>query len=59
MSTEPSGVELARQALIAAREAAKKNGATQTKKAKRRTGTVVRRDGRDPIVAGQERSPLN
>ncbi|MFL4910692.1 hypothetical protein ACJ6WF_48285 [Streptomyces sp. MMS24-I2-30] len=46
MSTELSGVDLARQALIAAREAAKKNGGTQTKKPKRRTGTVVRRDGR-------------
>ncbi|MFE1028573.1 DciA family protein [Streptomyces sp. NPDC058818] len=52
MSTEPSGVDLARQALVAAREAAKKNGATQTKKAKRRTGTVVRRDGRDPLGLG-------
>ncbi|CAL9676273.1 DciA family protein [Streptomyces sp. enrichment culture] len=52
MSTEPSGVDLARQALVAAREAAKKNGATKTKKAKRRTGTVVRRDGRDPLGLG-------
>ncbi|WP_086705734.1 DciA family protein [Streptomyces antimycoticus] len=52
MSTEPSGVDLARQALVAAREAAKRNGATQTKKAKRRTGTVVRRDGRDPLGLG-------
>lgn len=52
MSTEPSGVDLARQALVAAREAAKKNGATQTKKTKRHTGTVVRRDGRDPLGLG-------
>ncbi|MFL9658712.1 DUF721 domain-containing protein [Streptomyces sp. PB17] len=52
MSTEPSGVDLARQALVAAREAAKRNGATQTKKAKRRTGTVVRRDGREPLGLG-------
>ncbi|MFF1405087.1 DciA family protein [Streptomyces sp. NPDC058294] len=52
MSTEPSGVDLARQALVAAREAAKKNGATQTKKPKRRTGTVVRRDGREPLGLG-------
>ncbi|MEU3901595.1 DciA family protein [Streptomyces sp. NPDC045251] len=53
MSTEPSGVDLARQALVAAREAAKRNGAAQTKKAKRRTGsTVVRRDGRDPLGLG-------
>lgn len=46
--TELSGVDLARQALVAAREAAKKNGAT-TKKPKRRTTTVVRRDGREPL----------
>ncbi|QKZ18626.1 DciA family protein [Streptomyces chartreusis] len=50
--TELSGVDLARQALVSAREAAKKNGGTQTKKAKRRTGTVVRRDGRDPLGLG-------
>ncbi|MFD4260769.1 DciA family protein [Streptomyces sp. NPDC058534] len=51
MSTAPSGVDLARQALIAAREAAKKNGATR-QKPKRRTGTVVRRDGREPLGLG-------
>ncbi|MFE1271281.1 DciA family protein [Streptomyces sp. NPDC058758] len=53
MSTVPelSGVDLARQALLAAREAAKKNGA-QTKKPKRRTGTVLRRDGREPLGLG-------
>ncbi|MFB7918104.1 DUF721 domain-containing protein [Streptomyces sp. NPDC056061] len=45
-----SGVDLARQALIAAREAAKKNGAT--KKPRRRTGLTVRRDGRDPVGLG-------
>ncbi|UQI49872.1 DciA family protein (plasmid) [Streptomyces sp. HU2014] len=49
--TELSGVDLARQALVAAREAAKKNGAT-TKKPKRRTDTVVRRDGREPLGLG-------
>ncbi|WP_424864006.1 DUF721 domain-containing protein [Streptomyces sp. MMS24-I29] len=50
--TELNGVDLARQALVAAREAAKKNGAT-TKKPKRRTGTaVVRRDGREPLGLG-------
>ncbi|MEV8435081.1 DUF721 domain-containing protein [Streptomyces chartreusis] len=49
--TELSGVDLARQALAAAREAAKKDGAT-TKKPKRRTGTVVRRDGREPLGLG-------
>ncbi|MFF4874055.1 DciA family protein [Streptomyces sp. NPDC000961] len=48
---ELSGVDLARQALLAAREAAKKNGA-QTKKPKRRTGTVLRRDGREPLGLG-------
>ncbi|MEU9983730.1 DUF721 domain-containing protein [Streptomyces sp. NPDC050856] len=52
MSTELSGVDLARQALVAAREAAKKNGATRTAKTKRRTGTVVRRDGREPLGLG-------
>ncbi|MFF8035864.1 DUF721 domain-containing protein [Streptomyces sp. NPDC016626] len=52
MSAELSGVDLARQALVAAREAAKKNGGTQAKKPKRRTGPVVRRDGRDPLGLG-------
>jgi hypothetical protein len=52
MTGELSGVDLARQALIAAREAAKKNGGTQTKKPKRRTGTAVRRDGREPLGLG-------
>ncbi|MEU8764838.1 hypothetical protein [Streptomyces sp. NPDC048659] len=49
---ELSGVDLARQALLAAREAAKKYGA-QTKKPKRRTGTAVRRDGREPLGLGE------
>lgn len=49
--SELSGVDLARQALLAAREAAKKNGAT-AKKPKRRTGTVVRREGREPLGLG-------
>ncbi|WEH43992.1 DciA family protein [Streptomyces sp. AM 2-1-1] len=48
---ELSGVDLARQALTAAREAAKKNGATANKP-KRRTTTVVRRDGREPLGLG-------
>ncbi|MGA5474395.1 hypothetical protein ACPCUK_37290 [Streptomyces arboris] len=52
MTGELSGVDLARQALVAARQAAKKNGATQTKKPKRRTTTVVRRDGREPLGLG-------
>ncbi|MGP3635586.1 DUF721 domain-containing protein [Streptomyces sp. 24-1644] len=51
IESELSGVDLARQALIAAREAARKNGAT-SKKPKRRTTTVVRRDGREPLGLG-------
>ncbi|GHB33030.1 DciA family protein [Streptomyces chryseus] len=51
MTTELSGVDLARQALLAAREAAKKNGATR-QKPKRRSGTAVRRDGREPLGLG-------
>ncbi|MFC4466831.1 hypothetical protein ACFPH6_20245 [Streptomyces xiangluensis] len=34
------------------REAAKKNGAARKEKPKRRTGTVVRRDGREPLGLG-------
>lgn len=49
--SELSGVDLARQALLAAREAARKNGAT-SKKPKRRTTTVVRREGREPLGLG-------
>ncbi|MFJ6785598.1 DciA family protein [Streptomyces yangpuensis] len=49
--SELSGVDLARQALVAAREAAKKNGAT-TRKPKQRTTTVVRRDGLEPLALG-------
>lgn len=45
---EPSGVDLARVALHQAREAAKARGESGTRKAKRRTGTTVRRDGREP-----------
>ncbi|MFF3275954.1 DUF721 domain-containing protein [Streptomyces chrestomyceticus] len=52
MTGELSGVDLARQALVAAREAAKKNGATRTKNPKGRTGTAVRRDGREPLGLG-------
>ncbi|WP_329317011.1 MULTISPECIES: DUF721 domain-containing protein [unclassified Streptomyces] len=44
-------MDLARQALVVAREAARKNGAT-SKKPKRRTTTVVRRDGREPLGLG-------
>ncbi|GGR48191.1 hypothetical protein GCM10010497_59490 [Streptomyces cinereoruber] len=47
---ELSGVDLARQALLTARETAKKNGA-QTQKPKRRT-TVVVRDSRVPLAFG-------
>ncbi|WP_240351154.1 hypothetical protein [Streptomyces olivoreticuli] len=49
--SELSGMDLARQALVAAREAAKKNGTTSPKP-KRRTGTVVRHDGREPLGLG-------
>ncbi|WP_414170898.1 DUF721 domain-containing protein (plasmid) [Streptoverticillium reticulum] len=49
---EVSGVDLARQALVAAREAARKNSAGRKERAKRRTGTVVRRDGREPLGLG-------
>ncbi|GAA0904802.1 MULTISPECIES: DUF721 domain-containing protein [Streptomyces violaceusniger group] len=52
MTTELSGVNLARQALVAAREQAKKNGATRKRKPKRRTGQAVRRDGREPLGLG-------
>ncbi|WP_241847761.1 DciA family protein [Streptomyces sp. CB02009] len=53
MSTVPelSGVDLARQALLTAREAAKNNGAAR-QKPKRRTGTAVRPDGREPLGLG-------
>ncbi|MEV7683245.1 DUF721 domain-containing protein [Streptomyces sp. NPDC088341] len=51
MSTELSGIDLARQALVAVREAAKKNGAAR-KKPKRRTGQAIRRDSREPLGLG-------
>ncbi|MFI5987496.1 DUF721 domain-containing protein [Streptomyces sp. NPDC051555] len=53
MSAEPelSGIDLARQALLAAREAAKRNGAT-SKKPRRRAGTAAGRDGREPLGLG-------
>ncbi|MFB6876340.1 hypothetical protein [Streptomyces sp. NPDC056323] len=51
MSSELSGVDLARQALLAAREAARKSGATG-KKPKHRAGMVVRRGGREPLGLG-------
>ncbi|MFG2613903.1 hypothetical protein [Streptomyces anulatus] len=50
--SELSGVDLARQALLAAREAARKSGAT-LQKPKRCTTTVVRRDGREPLGLGR------
>ncbi|MFI1576304.1 hypothetical protein ACH4VQ_36560 [Streptomyces anulatus] len=49
--SELSGVDLARQALLAAREAARKSGST-SKKPKRLTTTVVRRKGREPLGLG-------
>jgi hypothetical protein len=52
MTADVSGVDLARQALVAAREQAKKNGATAKKKPKRRAGQAVRRDVREPLGLG-------
>ncbi|MFD8715391.1 DUF721 domain-containing protein [Streptomyces anulatus] len=49
--SEMSGVDLARQTLLAARETARKNGASR-QKPKRRTTTAVRRDGREPLGLG-------
>jgi hypothetical protein len=46
---EMSGVDLARVALRAAMEAARKNGNGQKTKRKPRPVTTVRRDGREPI----------
>ncbi|MFF1779857.1 DciA family protein [Streptomyces virginiae] len=48
----PSGVDLARVALRAAREAAKRNGA-RTAKSKSRPARTVRRDGRAPMGLGE------
>ncbi|MFE2383161.1 DciA family protein [Streptomyces misionensis] len=47
-ASELSGVDLARVALHQAREAARARGEGGTRKAKRRTGTTMRRDGREP-----------
>ncbi|MFE7046525.1 DciA family protein, partial [Streptomyces atratus] len=48
-----SGIDLARQALIAAREAARKSGSGQkTKKKKVRPVRTARRDGREPMGLG-------
>ncbi|MET9587536.1 DciA family protein [Streptomyces sp. NPDC006539] len=49
---QPSGVDLARQALFAAREAATKKGAARTEKPRGRT-RVVYRNGRDPLALGE------
>ncbi|MFJ9380341.1 DciA family protein [Streptomyces sp. NPDC101455] len=50
---EVSGVDLARVALRAALETARKNGgSTRTAKQKPRTAPVVRRDGREPMGLG-------
>ncbi|MFF3733337.1 hypothetical protein ACFYXM_24225 [Streptomyces sp. NPDC002476] len=45
---EVSGVDLARVALRAAMEQARKNGASQKARKKPRAVTAVRRDGREP-----------
>ncbi|MFE2046013.1 DciA family protein [Streptomyces sp. NPDC059477] len=52
MSGEVSGVDLARVALRAAMEQARKNGSGPKAKRKPRTGTAVRRDGREPMGLG-------
>ncbi|MFJ2607594.1 hypothetical protein ACIO13_21865 [Streptomyces sp. NPDC087425] len=52
MSIELSGGDLARQALVAARETARNYGAVRKEKPSRRTGAVVRRDGRGPLGLG-------
>lgn len=49
---EVSGVDLARVALRAAMEAARRNGSGPKAKRKPRTGTAVRRDGREPVGLG-------
>ncbi|WP_051820128.1 DciA family protein [Streptomyces sp. NRRL S-920] len=49
---ETSGVDLARVALRAAMEAARKNGNSQKTKRKPRAVTTVRRDGREPMGLG-------
>ncbi|MET8746172.1 DUF721 domain-containing protein [Streptomyces sp. NPDC004728] len=49
---EVSGVDLARVALRAAREAARKSGTGQKTKKKPRAATMVQRDGREPMGLG-------
>ncbi|WP_331734460.1 MULTISPECIES: hypothetical protein [unclassified Streptomyces] len=49
---EVSGVDLARVALRAAREAARMNGTGQKAKKRPRAATMVRRDGREPMGLG-------
>ncbi|MFE5560261.1 hypothetical protein [Streptomyces sp. NPDC056544] len=49
---QPSGVDLARVALRAAREAAKKTG-VRTAKSKPRPARTVRREGRAPMGLGE------
>ncbi|MFG2987422.1 DUF721 domain-containing protein [Streptomyces sp. NPDC048258] len=51
-SSEVSGVDLARIALRAAMEAARKNGSGQKAKKKPQAGATVRRDGREPMGLG-------
>ncbi|MCY0955044.1 DciA family protein [Streptomyces sp. H27-S2] len=51
-NSEVSGVDLARVALRAAMEAARKNGSGQKSKKKPRVATSVRRDGREPMGLG-------
>jgi predicted nucleic acid-binding Zn ribbon protein len=52
-NTELSGVDLARVALRAAQEAARKGGTEPTARKPKRRARAVPRDGRDPIGLGQ------
>ncbi|MFE7616843.1 DUF721 domain-containing protein, partial [Streptomyces sp. NPDC057496] len=55
---QPSGVDLARQALLAAREAAKRTGHARKTRPGRRTNTALRRDGREPLGLGSAISQM-
>ncbi|MEW2493948.1 DciA family protein [Streptomyces nodosus] len=50
---EPSGVDLARVALRAAQESARRRGTEQSARKPKRRGRLVPRDSRDPIGLGQ------
>ncbi|MGW2183951.1 DUF721 domain-containing protein [Streptomyces sp. NPDC001732] len=58
ITPQPSGVDLARPALLAAREAAQRTGHARKTKPGRRTGTALRRDGREPLGLGSAISQM-